>query len=204
MALLERLALSAVEAPDNWTLGAGANKVVAVALPDDENTSYIFATVLTAVEQQYDVAARTKIYAKIDSVTFRTRHIRTNPAAGAQYAKRMIVGASTVDLAAIGAPITYEDHDWNRTTQPDGSAWTMAAIDALKVRLIESSGLGIGDMRITTGHIDVYGTPGGSGCWLPVLGAGILNALPVPRIFAVKPSPIRRPVLRVYPAWLLA
>lgn len=52
----EVCAMAATTAPDNWTLGAGASKVVAVASPDDDDTTYINSGTTSGTEQRFTVS----------------------------------------------------------------------------------------------------------------------------------------------------
>lgn len=49
-------AMAATGTPDNWNLGAGASKVIAVAAPDDDDTTYINSTTSTGTEQRFTVS----------------------------------------------------------------------------------------------------------------------------------------------------
>lgn len=47
--------VAATTTPDNWTLGAGASKVVAVTAPDDDDTTYINSGTTNGTEQRFTV-----------------------------------------------------------------------------------------------------------------------------------------------------
>lgn len=51
----ETCQVAATTAPDNWTLGAGASKVAAVAAPDDDDTTYINSGTSDETEQRFTV-----------------------------------------------------------------------------------------------------------------------------------------------------
>lgn len=52
----ELCAMAATTTPDNWTLGAGASKVAAVAAPDDDDTTYINSGTSNGTEQRFTVS----------------------------------------------------------------------------------------------------------------------------------------------------
>lgn len=48
--------VAATTTPNNWTLGAGASKVVAVTAPDDDDTTYISSGTVNGTEQRFTVS----------------------------------------------------------------------------------------------------------------------------------------------------
>lgn len=52
----EVCAMAATGTPNNWTLGAGASKVAAVAAPDDDDTTYINSGTVDETEQRFTVS----------------------------------------------------------------------------------------------------------------------------------------------------
>ena len=52
----EVCAMAATGTPNSWNLGAGASKVVAVAAPDDDDTTYINSGTVDETEQRFTVS----------------------------------------------------------------------------------------------------------------------------------------------------
>ena len=163
----ETLEVTAVSTPNNWGLGAGADKVVAVNSPDDADTSYINATALGAAQQQYAVANTSALQAgdTVNFVRIRKRMAKAVPSHNVGAFATAVLGGSTSNGATVTPAITYADTDDDFATKPGGGAWAKADVDAVEIRLTELSDpeLGNGTIKCTTFKVIVDYTPAPSG-----------------------------------------
>lgn len=119
----------AVGTTDDWTLGAGADKVVAVGSPDDEDTSYIFGSSYS--NQQYTLEAPgIPAGSTINSVS---PHARCRTESG-----------SDIFLLGVFIPPDYTNSGWKGTgtsyadfeeslARPGGGAWQLSDLDDLRI-----------------------------------------------------------------------
>jgi hypothetical protein len=153
----ETLALTATTTPDNWTLGAGASKVAAVALPDDADTSYISAAV-NNTEQKYQVAAPVVVTAS-DLINFvRIVTVARSTSTLASFFTKLFYSASTGTSAThTNVPTSYTTFNDDFTLAPDGGAWTLTKLQSLfaSVRMAANR-----DMRATSLYVVVDYTAG--------------------------------------------
>jgi hypothetical protein len=151
--LTEKLACSGTSTPDDWLLGAGADKVSAVAEPDDDMTSYIIGD-SSDLQQRYSLSApTTPPGSTINSVTVSSRvH-----AFGA--------GVQRLGLALGGN--TSESSDINMgggwsteavaLSRPGGGAWDQTDLAALEVYIVrKASGT---DNHCSTLFVEIDYTP---------------------------------------------
>lgn len=120
--------VAAVTAPDTWTLGAGADKVVAVNSPDDDDISYIFGTV-AGNQEQYSLAAHAiPAGSTINSVSTSSR---VKNIAGAFVTVRVYLGADfqTGPFRSPSAYTTYVDS----FSRPGGGTWQLSDITSLQI-----------------------------------------------------------------------
>lgn len=153
----ETLGLTAVSTPDNWTLGAGASKVAAVASPDDGDTSYISAAV-NNTEEKYQVAAPSVITAN-DAINFvRVVTVARSTSTLASFRAGVAVGANTtLGTTHANVPISYTQLTDDFTLAPDGAGWTLTKLQSLFARLVMAANR---DMRATTCYVVVDYTAG--------------------------------------------
>jgi hypothetical protein len=151
------LAMAAVGATNNWTLGAGADKVVAVATHDSD-TTYVASGTTTGITQQYTVADPSPALpadAIINSVTVYVVGRRTGTAVN------LLVNASqngtnwTSDSTlAMGTtyPAAGSEQTSPFTTNGSGAAWSVADITNLQIRFRNST---TRDIRVTQVYVIV-------------------------------------------------
>jgi hypothetical protein len=153
----ETLALTATTAPDNWTLGAGASKVAAVALPDDADTSYISAAV-NNTEQKFQVAAPVVVTAN-DLINFvRIVTVARSTSTLASYFTKLFYSAGTSTGATrTNVPTSYTTLNDDYALAPDGGAWTLTKLQSLfaSIRMAANR-----DMRVTSLYVVVDYTAG--------------------------------------------
>lgn len=153
----EILALTATTTPDNWTLGAGASKVAAVALPDDADTSYINNAV-NNTEQKYQVAAPAVVTAN-DAINFvRIVTVARSTSTLASFLTKLFYSAGTSTSSThINVPTSYTTYTDDFALAPDGGAWTLTKLQSLfaSVRMAANR-----DMRATSLYVVVDYTAG--------------------------------------------
>jgi hypothetical protein len=148
----ETLALTATTTPDNWTLGAGASKVAAVALPDDADTSYISAAV-NNTEEKYQVAAPAVVTAT-DIINFvRIISVARSTSLLASFITKLFYSASTSTSGThTNVPTSYTTFNDDFALAPDAGAWTLTKLQSLfaSVRMAANR-----DMRVTSLYVVV-------------------------------------------------
>lgn len=148
----EILALTVTTTPDNWTLGAGASKVAAVALPDDGDTSYINAAV-NNTEQKFQVAAPAVVTAA-DVINFvRIVTVGRSISLLSTFLTKLFYSASTATSAShTNVPTSYTTYNDDFALAPDGGAWTLTKLQNLfaSVRMAANR-----DMRVTSLYVVV-------------------------------------------------
>jgi hypothetical protein len=153
----ETLALIAVSTPDGFTLGAGASKVAAVALPDDGDASYISAA-LNNTEEKFQVAAPAVVTAN-DAINFvRVVTVARSTSTLASFFTKLFYSASTSTGATrTNVPTSYTTLNDDYALAPDGGAWTLTKLQSLfaSVRMAANR-----DMRVTSLYVVVDYTGG--------------------------------------------
>lgn len=131
----ETLAMSATSTPNNWTLGAGADKVAAVAANDDD-TSYINSGGTNGTQQQFAVADPSVL---ADADTISSVAVRATCKRGgsnnANYIVTVVVGANTTDGATQTSTSAYAQTTDTFATDPAGGPWSKSDVTALEVRI---------------------------------------------------------------------
>jgi len=130
-ALTATIQVAAVTSPDQWTLGAGADKVVAVNSPNDNDTSYIACSVADDIEQ-YSIASNSiPVGSSINSASVYTR---CKSMAGGT--TRWVVGlklAGTTSLSGYAlAGYSYADNT-TLVSRPGGGNWNLSDLTTLEV-----------------------------------------------------------------------
>lgn len=169
----ETLEMTLIADTDQWTLGAGANKVIAVNSPDDDITSYIYSGT-AAQEQKYTVANPSSIRAGdvINFVRSSYRAISENGDPDTITRVNQILGGSenAGDNNLLDGSWTTRTQDW--TTKPGGGAWTTADVNSVEFE-VELVIAGLADTaRCTTMQLIVDYTPSALMGSLPLLGCG--------------------------------
>jgi hypothetical protein len=153
----ETLALTATTTPDNWTLGAGASKVAAVATPDDGDTSYINNAV-NNTEQKFQVAAPAVVTTN-DLINFvRIVTVARSTSTLASFFTKLFYSASTsTGTTRTNVPTSYTTLNDDYAFAPDGGAWTLTKLQSLfaSVRMAANR-----DMRVTSLYVVVDYTAG--------------------------------------------
>jgi len=163
----EALNVNAVTAPDQWALGAGANKVVAVNSPDNADTSYISST--TLLTEQYSLAASTiPAGSTITSVSGEMR-IRYSAGSGKTIRVNLILGANTSNGPTHASPAAYTTYT-DAIARPGGGAWQLADLASLQVAIQQTqSGSGTVQRCTTLRVIVDYTPPANTGQMFQVL-----------------------------------
>jgi len=151
--------VAATSVPDQWTLGLGPNKVVAVQSPDDDNTTRIDESTVHDKEQYTLAASGIPAGSTINTVTVRSRSLGG------------LDRGVTVGLVLGGNTSIGPDHLNDVYTtfndilpRPGGGAWLLADLPGLEV-FCEKHGAVAGGVRCTSLWVLVdYTLPaGGSG-----------------------------------------
>jgi hypothetical protein len=127
--------VAAVTAPDQWTLGAGANKVVAVNGPDDDNASYIWATT-AGLSEQYALSSHIiPLGSTINLVSTSRRIIRVGGGAAAVRLDLKLGGNTTTGTTVPATPT------WATFTEtmlrPGGGLWSPSDFASLEMLLVK-------------------------------------------------------------------
>jgi hypothetical protein len=143
--LAETLPVTAVSAPDAWSLGAGANKVSAVA-SNDGNTSYIASGTSVNTRQQFVLgdAGAVRQHDTITSVTLRSTCARVSK--NTNYRLSAALGAAVQAGGVLMAGNGYSQNSSPFNTRPGGGAWTLSDLQSLEARI---ENLEAQDMRCT-------------------------------------------------------
>lgn len=158
------LAVDGVGGIDQFTLDAGATKAIAVALPDDDNTTTITGTINQTQDLTFGTSALL-VGASISNVALR---IRFKGAIGGTSPQLFIVSVAPSDPTALTVDVAYADVTVNYPLAPNGTAWNKAFIDNMYAQ-ISLDGTA-GTIVITSVSAVVTYTPGGYESRLPMMG----------------------------------
>jgi len=163
MATLD-LAVDGVGATDDFTLVAGASKTAAVAVPDDDDTSYILGVVVAQ-----DLTFATSALLTGASISNVRVVLRVKGSVGDPEPFFQLVSGTPSAEQILAVGLSWAAINVDFPLAPDGSAWTKAAIDAAYIHL----NAGGGTLAATTVYLTVTYTLGSSGVYrLPILGIG--------------------------------
>lgn len=124
--------VAAVTSPNQWTLGAGANKVVAVNAPDDDNTTYLSSTG-AAARQQYSLATNTIPSGSIiNSVSAVMRCLTTSGGRHSRVGFHLSGYTSSSDYQSPSSWTTFSEI-MPRPGSPPGSPWALADLTTLQI-----------------------------------------------------------------------
>jgi hypothetical protein len=144
--------VAAVTSPNQWTLGAGANKVVAVNAPNDDDATYIYAST-AGYKQQYNLTANSiPSGSTITSVKISNR-AKVTGGSGA-YQGYVVLAGVTV-YAPVHSPASYTTYE-DAVSRPGGGSWAVSDLSSLEVGLYRVAG---GTTRVTSLWIIVDYTP---------------------------------------------
>jgi hypothetical protein len=151
----ETLAMIATTAPDNWTLGAGASKVAAVA-GNDGDTTYINNAV-NNTEQKFQVAAPVVVTAN-DLINFvRIESVGRSVSTLASFFTKLFYAAGTSTATThVNVPVAFTTFTDDFALAPDGGAWTLTKLQSLFASVRQASNR---DMRVTSFVVKVDYTP---------------------------------------------
>jgi hypothetical protein len=124
--------VGAVTSPDQWLLGAGANKVVAVNSPDDDDTTYISSAGNGQAEQYSTGPNSIPSGSTINSVSVYSR-ARKESGSGATWSVRLYLGASYTASSAHFFTTSYVSFT-DVLSRPGGGTWTLADLSTVEVR----------------------------------------------------------------------
>jgi len=127
--LTEQRECSAVTSPDQWALGAGADKVTAVNTPDDDATSFIVDSNVDEVEQYSLTASAIPAGSTINSVTV---YSRQQSFGSGLIRQGLALGLNTSETGDISFGNPYSTAS-NALTRPGGGAWSQADMASLEV-----------------------------------------------------------------------
>jgi len=114
---------------DQWTLSGGADKIVAVTLPDDEATTRIQATT-DLFRQEYTMENMPADSNVINSFSMTTR--ASESAADASYRNTLVEGIARVFGSTNALTTSWVNYTDVFTTSPLGSTWTPAIINTVE------------------------------------------------------------------------
>ena len=152
--VIEAIQPDAVGPINDWTLGAGGSKPVATQLPDDDGTSYITSNTVGQI-QEFECDDPSDILSAdtIDSVTIKIRAQKIGGVAASVIFGLRVAGG-TLDEGAIHAlSNSYADFTDVFLTNPDSVAWSLADLNALRIRVRYESGSD--NARVTTLVADI-------------------------------------------------
>ena len=121
---------------DAWTNYGGADKVVSVALPDDDDTTYILEGNHTN-RQSYTLDPLSGA-GSITSVAVMLRARGTN-ATSSQIKHFLRLGGTDADSASNTFGTSYAEYTWNTVGRPGGGDWTPADFTTLEVGCIKNA-----------------------------------------------------------------
>lgn len=175
MAVVRALPRSIGAYHDNWTLGAGANKVVAVQT-DDGDTSYIFDTGAND-EQSFNMDLVAGFFFSVSTITmgFKGRGTTTGTQPYSLFGTR---NSATNDYFGTGAqPVGYTLTTAARATKPTGGAWTPAILDATEAIIFAQTPDDSPTFFCTWIYWDVTGVPFAGGIAQLIASLGPLVAV---------------------------
>lgn len=151
-----QIACAAVVAgTDNWALGAGSDKVSAVALPHDDDTSYIVSTGSASVQEFSPQPHSIPAGSRIVSVRVVRRHKRDGASNGAFSTIIALGGFGTTGGSASSAA-SYTTATTAALARPGGGDWTPDNILDVRIRFASTSA---NHTRITTAYLLVEYLP---------------------------------------------
>ena len=174
-----RIDVTAVSSTYNaWTLGAGADKVVAVQT-NDSDTTYITSST-AAQRQAYTLQAKPAM-AALNQVDTSSRARKTG-GVDEQYQNFIRLGGTDSDGSANSPTGSYALLTTSAWSRPGGGSWAPVDLDTLEIGNRRGVANG-GEIRVTEKYCTVdYTAPAGGfnwllTCWLPPLVAVASHAI---------------------------
>jgi len=149
----ERLAVTFSSASPGgaWPASAG-NQTTAVALPDNDATSFISdATINNAITYLVDNLSTVQAGDTINSVTFYLRGL-AQPDLGFESVPIEVTCGGGVDPQAIDLTGSYSTQSFTLSSDPDSNPWTVSLVNALSITIYA---LDSTNTRITSIYVDV-------------------------------------------------
>lgn len=143
----------AVQPDAGWTLGAGANRTVAVALPDDGDTSYISGIGLQETDATVENASLGP--ATITNVQVVVRGLTTSIGDTVTIEASDDAWANSANTSPVFTT-SYADYSLSMATAPSGGAWSPGKLDSLVLRLTSPD---INASRVTSWYVNVTYAP---------------------------------------------
>jgi len=129
----EKLACSAVTSPDQWDLGAGADKVVAVNEPDDDYTTHISGANPNLIQRYSLEASAIPSGSTINSVSVSSRSMGGTNGRHRQGLALSTNTSESADIANLGFL------SWATTvnviSRPGGGSWALTDLASLEAYL---------------------------------------------------------------------
>ncbi len=147
---IETLQAEAPTAIDQWALGAGGSKAIAVAPPGDDDTSYISEVTLSEI-QEFECTDVVGILSA-DTISQVNLKYRAKRVGGSMMTLRagLRVGGGTLEEGASQSMITsYGDFNDVFANNPDAGPWSLADLNALRIRIRLNTAIG-GEARVTS------------------------------------------------------
>ena len=161
------LAVDGVGGNDLFTLTAGATKVIAVAAPDDDDTTRITGSVTNVQDLTFGTSALL-VGSSIQAVRLIVRTRGEAVFAGTDLAKARLVVGSPGDDQSLAQDPTYTTSTFTFLLDPAGNPWTKNSIDNCYCQLeVPVTG---DTLTVTTVKMEVDYTVGGYESRLPMMG----------------------------------
>jgi hypothetical protein len=166
----EALACSAVGTNDAWILVLGSDKVVAVATPDDDATTYIKGAVINDKQEYSMVNTTSALRSKDPVMSLKVNGRIKNDGAGKTGVKyRITDGSDTTQGVAQTGSSSWTTKSESFHFGPLGVGyWTKTILDNLKLE-IELTDIDLADL--TTFYVEAYYTRARRGSFL-LMGVG--------------------------------
>jgi len=175
----ETIQVDAVISPDNWTLSAGASKVLAVNTPDDDATSYIASGATINTVQSFTTANPTTIKPSdlITNVTVRNRCQRGGSLNAAFQAIIAVNGGTNAFGPSKNSQASWSTFTSDFTTDPDGAPWTLESLNGLQVAIMNTQTRDVwcSTLSITITYTPVATRPGNMAGGLSPMSGGFVN-----------------------------
>lgn len=161
--------VGAVGANDAWSLGAGANKVVAVNLPDDSATSYI-TDATNGHKESYTLATVSVPAGGVVTDVSVTMFCARSGAVNGSVRCFLLLGGNTVNGTTRSASLGYQNFT-ETLLRPGGGSWASGDFTTLEVGVeqLSANGTNVSTLSLNVTYIMPTSKIIGSG----ILGSGV-------------------------------
>ena len=160
------LAVDGVVVADAWALTAGATKVLAVAAPDDDLTSYVTGTANQAQSFSFGPPTGITLSDRVTNVRF---VLRGRSTAGDPCQVYSLFGTTPGAGNAYSPGVSFATTNFDYPLEPGGVDWTATSLASLGIQFENPIGGGTVDVSTVTAIITY--TPGFySNDRLPIMG----------------------------------